>query len=260
MAGPTPWAIGRYESVAQRISDIAGRTVERAGQRSPLGGAAVVDLACGTGSAALAAAARGAVVTGVDLTPELLDQGRVKADAAELAVTWVAADAADSGLPAASFDVAVSNMGIIFVEPERQVAEIARLLKPTGTLAFSSWVRSSRNPFFDPIVAVLGPRPTAGFTPDQWGDQETASRRLSGRFDDVEFDAGSLTWRFDSVDAALGFLTDESPMHVNVFRGLDGETRRELLDAFRADLLPHVDGGAVAFDAPYVIVSATLRD
>lgn len=260
MAGPTSWAIGRYESVAQRISGIAIRTVDRAGHRSPLGGATVADLACGTGSAALAAAARGALVTGVDLTPELLDQARDKAAGAGPAVTWLAADAADTGLPAASFDVVVSNMGIIFVEPERQLAEIVRLLRPDGTLAFSSWVRSSSNPFFDPIVAVLGAPPAAGFTPDQWGDPATASRRLSGHFDGVEIDPGALTWRFDSLDAALGFLTDESPMHVDVFRGLDGGTRQELLEAFRVALLPHVDGGAVAFDAPYAIISATLRE
>ncbi|BBY28690.1 class I SAM-dependent methyltransferase [Mycolicibacterium sediminis] len=260
MPDPTVWAGGRYESVAQRISGIAVETVERAGRRVPLDGASVVDLACGTGSAALAAAARGARVTGVDLTPELLAQGRDAAEAAQLSVTWVTADAADTGLPEAAFDVAVSNMGIIFVEPERLLAETVRVLAPGATFAFSAWVRNDENPLFDPIVAVLGAPPPRDFTPDQWGDRATASRRLAAHFDDVEVEDGSLAWRFDSMDDALRFLTDESPMHVDVFRRLEDARRDELIDAFRVALLPHSVGGAVSFDAPYVVVSATLRE
>lgn len=259
MPEPTVWAGGRYESVAQRISGIAVETVERAGRRVALDGASVVDLACGTGSAALAAAERGARVTGVDLTPELLTEARGKADAAGLPVTWVAADAGDTGLPGAAFDVAVSNMGIIFVEPERLLAETVRILAPGATFAFSAWVRNERNPLFDPMVAVLGAPPPSDFTPDQWGDRATASRRLAAHFDDVEVDDGSLAWRFESMGDALHFLTDESPMHVSVFRRLDVTRRAELISAFRAALLPHDAGGAVSFDAPYVIVSATLR-
>jgi SAM-dependent methyltransferase len=76
-------------------------------------------------------------------------------------VTWVRADASATGLPDASFDAAVSNMGIIFVEPVAMVTELARLLKPGGALVFSTWVRGSDNPLFTPIVQVLGAPPPA---------------------------------------------------------------------------------------------------
>ena len=72
---------------------------------------------------------------------------------------------AETGLPSGSFDAAVSNMGTIFVEPTRQVVEVARLLKPGGVLGFSSWVPDPDNPFFSPIVAVLGPPPAVGLLP-----------------------------------------------------------------------------------------------
>jgi len=254
------WAGGRYESVAERIAVIAGQTVAAAERRRSLSGATLVDLACGTGSAALAAAGRGAVVTGVDLTPELIAIAERKARDGGHDVTWVVADATETTLPAASFDAAVSNMGVIFVEPRRQVAEIARVLKPAGVLAFSAWVHSDGNPFFEPIVEVLGPPPDRGFTPDQWGDPGTATERLAADFTDVEIENGRLSWEFDSLDAARGFLRHESPMHVDLFARLDGDQGDRLLAAFTEALAPHVgaDGG-VRFDAPYVVISASRR-
>jgi SAM-dependent methyltransferase len=253
------WSAGRYESVAERISDIAVQTVEFADRRRPLRDATLVDLACGTGSAALAAARRGARVTAVDLTPELIDQASEKAQAANLDVTWVAADAADTRLPADAFDVVVSNMGIIFVEPVRQVAEIARLIKPAGVLAFSSWVRSEKNPFFDPIVAVLGAPPDTGYSPDQWGNSEVVAQRLAADFQDVEITEGRHGWEFDSLDAALAFVTEESPMHVGTFGRADAGQRDRLREAFREALSEHATADGIRFEAPYVVVTATRR-
>ena len=254
------WAGGRYESVAERIAVVAGETVAAAERRRSLDGAALVDLACGTGSAALAAAARGAVVTGVDLTPELVAIAESKARSAGLDVTWVVADATETTLPDAAFDTAVSNMGVIFVEPERQVEEIRRLLKPGGTLAFSAWVRSAANPLFDPIVEALGPQPKRAFTPDQWGDPAIATERLAADFTDVEIADGTLVWAFDSLDAARHFVRYESPMHVDLFGRLDGDQHDRLLAAFTDALTPHVgEDGGVRFDAPYAIITATRR-
>jgi SAM-dependent methyltransferase len=253
------WSVGRYESVAERISDIAVQTVEFADRRRPLRDATLADLACGTGSAALAAAQRCARVTAVDLTPELIAQAREKAEAANLDVTWVAADAADTGLPTDAFDVVVSNMGIIFVEPVRQVAEIARLIKPAGVLALSSWVRSDQNPFFDPIVAVLGAPPDTGYSPDQWGNSEVVAQRLAADFEDVEITEGRHGWKFDSLDAALAFVTEESPMHVGAFGRADAGQRDRLREAFREALSEHATADGIRFEAPYVMVTATRR-
>ena len=255
----TLWASGRYESVGERIAGIADQTVEVADRRHPVAQAEVLDLACGTGNAALAAALRGAHVTGVDLTSELIAIGEQKARAAGQSVTWVTADAADTNLPDASFDVVVSNMGIIFVDPARQVVELSRLLKPTGVLAFSSWVRNTPNPLFDPIVEVLGVSPSTAFTPDQWGDPDTVTRRLAADFSGVELEHGVFTWEYESLDAALHFLTDESPMHVDVFRRLASGQRDRLVRAFEHVLRAHVDGDGVRFDTPYVVVSAVRR-
>ncbi|MEH3136207.1 MAG: class I SAM-dependent methyltransferase [Mycolicibacterium neoaurum] len=249
------WSAGRYEAVAQQISAIATRVVDTAGRLRPLPDADIVDLACGTGSAALTAAAAGATVTGVDLTPELLAiaAGKPGGDA----VRWVAADAAATGLPDASFDIAVSNMGTIFVEPAAMMTEVARLLRPGGVFAFSTWVRDAENPFYDPIVEVLGPRPAGTHSPDQWGDPEVATARLLTDFDRITIERGAHPWTFDSTAHAVQFVTGESPMHVDILSRLDQPTGDRLVEAFRAALDAHTAAdGTVGFEASYAVIAA----
>lgn len=254
MSSSTTWSAGRYEAVAERIASIGREVVDAAERRRPLAGAAVVDLACGTGNAALAAAARGARVTGVDITPELMAIGAQKPGGD--AVTWVTADASRTGLTAASFDALVSNMGLIFVEPVAQVAEMSRLLRPGGVAVFSTWVRGDANPLYDPIVAVLGPPPDTGHSPDQWGEAATARARLDPAFDTVEFRSGWHTWRFASQADAMRFIAEESPMHLGVFDRAPA-ARDALLAAFDEALRAHVTArGDVSFDVPYAVISA----
>ncbi|MBX7450561.1 class I SAM-dependent methyltransferase [Mycolicibacterium sp. 3033] len=245
------WAGGHYDTVGDRIAHIASRVVDAAGRRRSLSQARVVDLACGTGSAARAADAAGAQVTGVDVTPELIELAARRAPG----ITWTVGDAAATGLPSSSFDVAVSNMGIIFVDPDRQLAEITRVLKPAGVLSFSAWVRGESNPLFDPIVDTLGPPAPAPFTPDQWGDEHIVAQRLA-RFDDVEFDHGEHRWEFESVGEGLQWLQTGSPMHVATFDRA-GAARQDLTAAFTRALQQHASpSGAVSVTSRYVVVTA----
>lgn len=256
------WSGGRYEAVGERIASVARSVVDAVDKRRPLRDAAAVDLACGTGSAALLAAGLGAQVTAVDITADLIAQARHKGEALGHTVRWVIADASDTGLGDRDYDAVVSNMGIIFVEPVGQVAEIARLLKSDGVLGFSSWMRKDDvpNPFFDPIVAVLGPPPKRDFGPDQWGDRAVIAERLANDFEDIEISEDVYTWRFSSVGDAVHFMTDESPMHVDVFRRLDDGVRHQLVAAFHEALSAHVDdAGAVYFGSPYLVVTARRR-
>lgn len=254
----TIWSAGRYDAVGDRIAPIAEQVLDAVARRRSLRGTSLVDLACGTGSAALAAAGRGARVTGVDYTPELLAIAEQRAGADT--VTWHVGDASDTGLPAGTFDAVVSNMGIIFVDPDAQVREIVRLLKPAGVLAFSAWVREETNPLFDPVVAVLGPPSASGFSPDQWGDADVLTARLAPHFDDIDIASGRHRWEFESMAAALHFLRAESPVHVETFRRAGPALRERLAAEFEKALQPHVEpSGAVAFTAPYVVVSAVYR-
>jgi SAM-dependent methyltransferase len=260
MSSPATWSSGRYDAIGDRIAAIADEVVDTVNRRIPLRGAAVVDLACGTGSAALAAAAAGARVTGVDITPDLIAIAKGNAEAAGVAIDWVTGDAAETGLPAAAFDALVSNMGIIFVESTRQVAEMARLLKPGGAVGFSAWVPDLDTPFFKPIVSVFGPPPDSAQGPDQWGEADTINERLAADFDDVEIKTGMSPWRLGSVDDAMYLIEYESPLHVSLLANLDEANRAKLRAAFEDAMRANVrSDGVVAFEAPYLVVTALRR-
>jgi SAM-dependent methyltransferase len=256
VSSPTSWSSGRYDAIGDHIATIGADVVSAVSRLVPLDGAAVVDLACGTGSVALAASAAGARVTGVDITPELIALAAEKATAS--GVTWVTGDA--SGLPGGSFDAALSNMGIIFVEPAGQVAEIARLLRPGGVLGFSSWVPDRDIPFYKPVVAVLGSPPASAYSPDQWGIADVITDRLAADFDDVTIETRMHTWRLGSVDDAMHLLEHESPIHVSLLGNLDDTKRRDLLAAFEDAMRSNAGAdGQVSFDGPYVVVTARRR-
>jgi SAM-dependent methyltransferase len=259
MSSPTVWSAGRYDAVGDRIAPIAAEVVDAVRQRGAFGD--VVDLACGTGSAALAAASAGARVTAVDITPALVAIGAQKAARAGHPVTWVTGDAADTGLPSASFDAVVSNMGIIFVEPDKQVAEIARLLRHGGSVGFSAWVREPGNPFFRPVADVLGAPQNPGYSPDQWGERDIVADRLAADFDDVVIESRSHRWDLGPLADAMAWVTQESPLHVSMLAGIDDEDIRARLRAgFEAEFRRCLDDdGTVVYDAPYVVVTARRR-
>jgi SAM-dependent methyltransferase len=258
VSSPTTWSSGRYDAIGDHIATIGADVVSAVSRLLPLGGAAIVDLACGTGSVALAASAAGARVTGVDITPELIALAAEKATASN--VTWVTADASDTGLPGGAFDAVLSNMGIIYVEPAAQVAEIARLLRPGGVLGFSSWVPDPDIPFYRPVVAVLGSRPPSAYSPDQWGIADVITDRLAADFDDIVIETRPQTWQLGSVDDAMHLLEHESPMHVSLLSNLDEAKRGELLAAFDDAMRSSAGAdGLVTFDGPYVVVTARRR-
>ena len=100
----------------------------------------VVNVACGTGLVAITAARVGARVTGLDLTPELLQRARENAGIAGVEVDWHEGDAEQLPFGDAAFDVVLSRFGhMLAPRPEIAVAEMLRVLKPSGTIAFSTW-------------------------------------------------------------------------------------------------------------------------
>jgi SAM-dependent methyltransferase len=132
------WSAGSYESTAAELAPVAEAVVARSGVGA---GDDVVDVACGTGNAALAAAARGARVVGIDGAPRLLSVAGERAVELGLDVEWREGDL--EALPAedGTADVVLSVFGVIFArEPASALAEIARVLRPGGRALISAWV------------------------------------------------------------------------------------------------------------------------
>ena len=176
------WGVGEYEYTAADIAPVADVAVAAL---ELTGGERVLDVACGTGNAALVAHRAGATVTGLDGSPRLLDVARERVPGSE----FVHGDAAKLPFEDGSFDAAVSVFGVIFVRPaEQAAAEIARVVREGGRVAITTW--PPRGPIYD--VFLLMREALARVRPDEgesaavnWGDPDVLEALLAP-FGEVE--------------------------------------------------------------------------
>jgi SAM-dependent methyltransferase len=132
------WGIGQYEHTAAQLLPLARVVVDRA---APARAERVVDVGCGTGNAALLAAARGALVTGVDPSRRLLEVAREQAAAQRLEATFALGDAAALPIDDSAADAVLSVFGVIFApDPSAAAAEMARVSAPAGRIVLSAWI------------------------------------------------------------------------------------------------------------------------
>jgi SAM-dependent methyltransferase len=179
------WA--HFAPLAAQTTITAGQLVAYAGIEA---GQRVLDVACGTGVVAVTAARRGARVTGLDLTPPLLDVARDNARIAEVEIDFHEGDAEALPFPDATFDAVLSQYGHIFApRPDVVTGEMLRVLKPGGIIAFSTWPPEL---FVGRMFALTGrymPPPPPGVSPPhQWGDPTIVRERLGDRVRELRFD------------------------------------------------------------------------
>jgi SAM-dependent methyltransferase len=169
----------------------AARLVKRAGVSS---GQRVLDVACGTGVVSVTAARLGARVTGLDLTPELLDRARENARIARVEIDWHEGDVEKLPFGDAAFDFVLSEFGHIFApRPEVALGEMLRVLKPGGTIAFSTWPPELFVGHMFALTASYLPPPPPGVAPPPlWGDPNIVRQRLGPAVKDVLFDRATM--------------------------------------------------------------------
>ena len=174
------WAAGDYDAVATGIWEAGERLVRRVGVRP---GERVLDVAAGTGNAAIRAALAGGSVTALDLTPELFPAGRRRAREAGVELDWVEGDAEALPFEDESFDVVISTFGVMFA-PRHGVAarEMARVLRPGGRIGLANWVPDGTIAhLFTTVAAELPPPPPFAQPPLAWGDPA----HVTALFDDT---------------------------------------------------------------------------
>ncbi|MBB5786011.1 class I SAM-dependent methyltransferase [Jiangella mangrovi] len=198
------WAAGDYAAVAVKLGDVGRRIVRSVGVGP---GDDVLDVACGTGNAAIPAAVAGARVVGVDLTPELFAAGRDDAAAAGVSVDWREGDAEDLPIADASQDVVLSTFGCMFA-PRHEVTarELARVLRPGGRLGLCNWRPDGRaGGFFSVIGRHVPPLPPYASPPPLWGDPDHVRRLFDGTGVTPEFEHDVVDLRFGSVPDVVEF-------------------------------------------------------
>jgi SAM-dependent methyltransferase len=178
------WASGDYPHMVDTfLLPIGPRLVDACPISS---GTRVLDIAAGTGNASLPAAARGATVTASDLTPELLEAGRRRADTESLELEWAEADAERLPFVDGSFDVVMSAIGVMFA-PHHQAAadELVRVCRPGGTVGLLSWTPEGMiGELFRTMKPFAPPPPPGAQSPPLWGSEEHLQALMGGH---VEF-------------------------------------------------------------------------
>jgi ubiquinone/menaquinone biosynthesis C-methylase UbiE len=240
------WAAGQYDLCAQRIAAAAQAVVEAAAIEP---GMTVLDVATGTGNAAIPAAQAGAQVTGLDLTPELFNVARVHAEEAGVTVEWVEGDAEALPFADASFDRVLSVFGVAFAPRQKlAAAELARVCRPGGSVVVANWTpRGFMGRLFAIVAGHLPPPPDGAASPAQWGEEGHVRKLLGGQLLLAQ-ELRAVDMRPPSRDAMVALFDNAFGPFVMARKALGDERFAALLEDFRALVAEFDEGG----DEPHI--------
>jgi ubiquinone/menaquinone biosynthesis C-methylase UbiE len=254
------WAAGDYPAVAaELIPELGPELVRAAGVRA---GQRVLDVAAGSGNAAIPAAATGADVVATDLAPELFDAGRRIAAERGVALMWQEADAEALPYPDDAFDVVLSCVGAMFAPHHQTTAdELVRVTRPGGTIGMINWTPQG---FIGNLFATMGPYappPPPGATPPpRWGDEEHVRALFGDRVTALDMRRQSV--RMDHATDPTEFReywkrTYGPTIAVYKFNADRPERVADLDRDFRQFLTTWSTG--TGWDAEYLLVTARKR-
>jgi len=213
------WASGDYTIVGTTLQIVGEMLAEAADVRAD---ERVLDVAAGNGNATLAAARRFADVTSTDYVPELLEKGRLRAEAENLAVRFEVADAEALPYADASFDVVLSTFGVMFAPDHARAArEMLRVTRPGGRIAMANWTPDS---FIGRLFRVIGahvPPPAGVRSPALWGSEAHLVALFGPRASDLHVEHKHFSFRYRSAEHFVQVFRDYyGPTH-KAFGALD---------------------------------------
>jgi ubiquinone/menaquinone biosynthesis C-methylase UbiE len=236
------WASGDFSVIGNTLS-IVGETLCEAADLEA--GARVLDVACGNGNAALAAARRFGRVVGLDYVPALLERARQRAAAERLAIDFVEGDAESLPFPSASFDIALSTFGVMFApDQERAARELWRVVRSGGKIALANWTPEG---FVGRMLVTVGrhvPPPAGVASPIYWGN-EARLRELFPEATELYAQRRHFVFRYESAEHFTQVFRDYYGPTFKAFAALDRQQKErlhgdllELCEQFRSPARP----------------------
>ncbi|MGH9903196.1 MAG: class I SAM-dependent methyltransferase [Pyrinomonadaceae bacterium] len=186
------WMAGDFDKIAQVIEPGAAEFIERLGLAP---GTRVLDVACGSGNLSLPAARAGAVVTGLDIAPNLIETARKRARASGLKIKFDEGDAEQLPYQDASFDTVVTMFGAMFApRPETTARELLRVCRPGGRVAMANWTPAGFIGRMFKTTAAHVPPPGIP-SPLLWGDEAIVRERLRSGVADLQTARRMISFR-----------------------------------------------------------------
>lgn len=231
------WAMGDYPAVSSDLIAEFGPILVEAAGIGP--GQNVLDVAAGTGNVAIPAALAGADVVASDLTPDLVETGRLRARDMGVGLRWEEADAEHLPYDDHSFDVVVSSVGVMFAPHHQQAAdELVRVCRPGGTIGLISWTPSG---FIGQMFATMRPYapppPPGAQPPPLWGDVDHLTALLGDRVESLTTETHDVVVGFGSGAEFRDYFKRNYGPTIAVYNFLgDDVDRAAELDRALADL------------------------
>jgi ubiquinone/menaquinone biosynthesis C-methylase UbiE len=247
------WASGDFGIIGTSLQIVGESLCEAVDLRA---GSKVLDVAAGNGNCSLAAARRWAQVTSTDYVPALLENGRRRAEADRLPITFQEADAEALPFPDASFDVVLSSFGVMFAPNHVQAAsELLRVCRRKGRIGLANWTPRG---FIGRLFAVVGrhvPPPRGLTSPARWGSEDYLNALFGSGASAIHTTYRDFTFRYTSAAHWVDvFRTWYGPVH-KAFAALQPEAQQ----ALERDLVALIDEFNVSGDSTMVVPGEYLE-
>jgi len=221
------WELGDYAPVGELLDGASEAAVAAAGI-SP--GMEVLDVATGTGNAAIRAARAGARVVALDLTPAMIARARERARAEGLEVEWVEGNAERLPFPDGRFDAVLSVFGAMLApRPERVAPELFRVVRPGGAVAMATWPPEGFSGRLMELFRRAMPPPPEVPSPLEWGREDVVRAGLGPFAERLDVEKRVLRWDFPSADAAHEVFERNAVGHVLARQELSRARYAELM-------------------------------
>ena len=229
------WSSGDYAIVGTTLQIVGETLCEAVDLRA---GSSVLDVAAGTGNCSLAAARRFGKVTSTDYVQRLLDDGRRRAEAERLSITFQEADAEALPFGDGSFDVVLSSFGVMFAPNHvRAAGELVRVCRSGGRIGLANWTPRG---FIGQLFKVVGrhvPPPAVLTPPSNWGLEDYLARLFGASALDIRTTPRDFVFRYRSAEHWVDvFRAWYGPVH-KAFAALEAEAQprleRDLIDLIK---------------------------
>ncbi|MFL5674683.1 MAG: class I SAM-dependent methyltransferase [Chloroflexota bacterium] len=254
------WASGDYHMVGTQILLVSEMLIEALDVHST---ETVLDVATGSGNAAMAAARRGCTVIGIDYVPSLLDRARRRTAAEGLTADYIEADAEALPFDDGTFDVVTSVFGAMFAPDQVQTAhELARVTRPAGRIGL---VAHTPEGFIGQLFRTNARHvaPPAGLdSPVLWGTEERLRELFASDMAEIHIENRTFAFRYPSPEAYVDYWRRFYGPTMKTFEAVGAEGRA----ALEADLLGLIarfnraDDGTMVVPSEYLEVVIVKRD